>query len=143
MLDLEVAKKCLSDRGLTLCIVKGGKIIFESGLHGVSGFLEAVDQCDGKLSGASVADRIIGKAIALLCLHVNVNTVYACVLSEKARKLFERNKVHVEWSSLVENILDAKGEGTCPFEHLVSGISDPSEAYVRLKALHCSLKRNK
>ncbi len=43
----------------------------------------------------------------------------------------------------MESMLDAKGEGVCPFEHLVSGISDPSEAYVRLKALHCSLKRSK
>ena len=143
MLDLEIAKKCLSDRGLTLCIVKDGERVFESGLHGVSRFLEAVDQCGGQLNGASVADRVVGKAVALLCLYANVNAVYARVLSEKARTLFERNKIRVEWSSLVESILDAKGEGTCPFEHLVSGISDPREAYTRLKALHCSLKRNK
>jgi len=143
MLDLKIAKKHLADRGLTLCIVKDGKVVFESDLHGVSGFLEAVDRCDGELSGASVADRVVGKAVALLCLHVNVNAVYACVLSEEANTLFEQKKIHVEWGSIVESILDAKGEGTCPFERLASGISDPLEAYRRLKALHCSLRQGK
>jgi hypothetical protein len=64
-------------------------------------------------------------------------------LSEEANTLFGQKKIHIEWASIVENMLDAKGEGTCPFERLASDISDPLEAYKRLKALHCSLRQGK
>jgi len=138
--DLETAKKRLREKSLTLSIVKKGKVVFEAASHGISGFLEAIENLGPKLEGASVADRVTGKAIALLCVYARVKAVYAITLSEKAKEFFEENAVYYESDGLVKNILGANKAGTCPFEELATEISDPNDAYRRLKALQNSLK---
>jgi hypothetical protein len=143
MKDLGIPKRRLSEKNLTLSIANNGKIIFETASHGVSGFLEAIEKCGGRLEEASVADRIVGKAIALLCVYSKVKAVYAIVLSRRAKAVFEENKVYHEWSNLVENILDVSKTGVCPFEKLAEEISNANEAYIKLKALHNSLKHKR
>jgi hypothetical protein len=139
--DLEIAKKRLNERRLTLSIVKNGKIIFETVSNGISGFLEAIEKFGDGLEGASVADRVTGKAIALLCVYAKVKAVFALILSKGAKSVFEKHAIHHEWNELVENILDVKKMETCPFEKLVEEISNPKNAYGRLKALQKSHTR--
>jgi hypothetical protein len=134
MKDLEIAKRGLGDRHLTLCIVKEGHVIFEAKTHGVLGFMEAVEKLKDRLDGASVADRVVGKAIALLCVYVNARAAYAATISKAAMALLEGNSVYLEWDSLVENILGADKSKTCPFEQLVDRIEDPADAYRKLKS---------
>jgi hypothetical protein len=143
MQDLEKAKRLLREKGLTLSIVKNGEAIFETGSHGISGFLESIEKLEDGLEGASAADRIVGKAVALLCVHAKIKAVYASTLSEKAKAVLEENAIYLEWNDLVENILNTSGQGACPFEKLATEISDPSDAYLRLKALQESLIRAK
>jgi len=132
--DLETAKMGLSERHLTLCVVKEGLVVFEGKTHGVLGFMEAVEKFKDGLDGASVADRVVGKAVALLCVYVNARAVYGATISRAARTLLEGNSVYVEWDSIVENILAADKSKTCPFEQLVDRIIDPAEAYRKLKS---------
>lgn len=141
--DLETAKSRLKEGNLTLSIVKDGKVLFETVSHGVSGFLDAVEKCGNRLEKASVADRIVGKAIALLCVYAKVRAVYAVTLSKKAKAVLEENSVHHEWENLVENILGVDGKSVCPFEKLADEIPNPKEAYKKLRALQCSLKRGR
>jgi thioredoxin 1 len=140
MEDLDVAKKRLQENSLTLTIVNSGKIIFETASRGISGFLEAIEKFEDNLQEASVADRVIGKAIALLCVYAKVKAVYAIVLSEKAKAVFEQNMIYHEWNELVESILDWDNRELCPFEKLAAKISNPSDAYKMLKALQASLR---
>ncbi|MEM3673636.1 MAG: DUF1893 domain-containing protein [Candidatus Bathyarchaeia archaeon] len=139
--ELEIAKSRLKGENLTLSIVKDGKVLFETASHGVSGFLEAIEKCGTHLEKASVADRIVGKAIALLCVYAKVRAVYAVTLSKKAKTVLEENSVHHEWENLVENILGVDGKNVCPFEKLADEIPNPNEAYRKLRALQQSLKR--
>jgi hypothetical protein len=141
MEDLRIAKKRLGEEGLTLSIVKDEQVLFETASHGISGLLRAIQELGERLNGASVADKIVGKAIALLCLYARIEGVYGTVMSREAKKLFEENKVHAEWEELIGNILDNCKSATCPFERLTAGITDPEEAYKKLKALQDSLKQ--
>jgi hypothetical protein len=140
MQDLEIAKKRLIEKGLTLSVVKDRMIIYESTTHGISGFLKAIEEFGDRLPEASVADRVVGKAIAFLCVYARVENVYATILSKTARSLLEENGMRIEWDELVENVLDRNVSGTCPFENLSSEMVDPQEAYKKLKALQDSLK---
>ena len=142
MQDLEIAKKRLNENSLSLSIVKNGEIVFETASHGVSGFLEAIEMLRNKLEDASAADRIVGKAIALLCVYAKVKAIYAKVLSENAKGVLEENMIYHEWKSLVENILDASKTELCPFEKLATKISSPKAAYARLRALQISLRHS-
>lgn len=134
MEDLETAKRELRQRHLTLSVVKEGQVIFEAKTHGVSGLMEAVEEFKDRLDGASIADRVVGKAIALLCVYVNVRAVYAATISKAAKVILEGNAVYLEWDGLVENILGADKSKTCPFEQLVDRIADPADAYRKLKS---------
>ena len=140
MSDLDIAKSTLYTKNLTLTIVKNGKVFFETDSHRISGFLNAVDQFGVKLEGASLADRVAGKAIALLSVYAKIKEVYAEVLSKKAKTVFEENTIRHEWKTLVDNILDLNKTGTCPFEKAAADISDPTQAYHAFKALQESFK---
>ncbi len=140
MSDLEIAKTQFHRKELTLAIVKNGELLFETRSHRISGFLGAIEKLGDVLEGAAVADRVAGKAIALLCVYAKISDVYAEVLSEKAKTVFEENSVRHEWKELVKNVLDLNKSGVCPFEKLAAAISDPKDAYRKFKSLQASLK---
>src|SRR5659263_571453 len=129
MNDLELAKNQLYTKNLTLALAKNGKILLETNAHRISGFIGAIEKFNGELTGASVADRVAGKAIALLCVYSQISHVYAEVISKKAKILLEENKISVEFRELVENVLDLNKTGMCPFEKLAADIPDPKESY--------------
>jgi len=139
MSDLDTAKSRLFEENLTLAIVKNGEVLFETGSHRISGFLGAIEQLGARLEGASAADRIAGKAIALLCVYAKISEVYTEVLSRKAKVVFEENGIRHEWNALVDNILNLNKSGVCPFEKAAAEISDPKDAYKAFKALQESL----
>jgi protein subunit release factor A len=143
MQDLEKAKQRLKENNLTLSIVKNGKILFETASNRISGFLKAYEKLGDTLKDASIADKVVGRAIALLCVQANVKEVHATILSESAKTIFDNYAVQHEWDILVENILDTNGEDICPFEKLAKEIADPEDAYGKLKALQDSLKRQR
>jgi hypothetical protein len=135
MLDIEIAKQQLLEKGLSLVIAKDGKIIFETRQSGVSGFLSAIEERGREsLHGASVADKIVGRAAALLCVYCGVKAVYAVVLSDGGKRVLKENSVSLEFENLVPSILNRQKTGTCPFEKLVLTISDEEEAYEKLKS---------
>jgi hypothetical protein len=143
MNDLVIAKNQLYGKELTLVIVKNGGVLFETGSHRISGFLGAIEQLGDRLEGASVADRVVGKAIALLCVYSGIREVYAEVLSRKAKSVFEDKGIPCEWNTFVDNILGFNRSGVCPFEKAAEEISDPEVAYVAFKELLSSFKAGK
>jgi hypothetical protein len=139
--DLEIAKRKLKENDLALAIVKDSKVLFKSKSHGVSGFLKALDKLKEKIVGASIADKVVGKAIALLCVYAQVKAVYALTMSMKAEQFLKNYGIYIEWDSLMENILNASGKNVCPFERAAAGINNPEEAYAKFKALLKSSKQ--
>ena len=135
MSDLEIAKRRLLEKGFSLVLVKEGKIVFETKQPGVSGFLEAIGKFGKEvLEGSSVADKIVGRAAAMLCVYCGVKAVYAVVLSKGGKKVLEDQGVSLEFESLVPSILNRQQTGMCPFEKIVATTSNVKEAYEKLKS---------
>ena len=80
MLDIEIAKTLLRNEHLTLVIVKDEQVLYQTDSHRISGFISAIEEVGSKLVGASVADRIVGKALALLFVYAQIQGVYAVSL---------------------------------------------------------------
>ena len=140
MQDLELAKKQLYSKQLTLAIAKNGRVIYETDAHRISGFMRAIDTLGTQLCGASIADKVVGKALALLCVYAGIREVYAEVLSKKAQELFDQNQITCQWLQMVENVLDLNKTGVCPFEKAASEITNPDESYGVFKALLDKMK---
>jgi len=135
MADIEIAKERLSKRGFSLVITKNGSVIFETQQSGVNGFILAIEKLGRRdLSGTSIADHVVGRAAALLCVYCHVKAVYALVLSEGGKRVLQDNGVFFEFGELVPSILNRQKTGTCPFEKMVSSILNADEAYERLKS---------
>jgi hypothetical protein len=88
---LQLAKQRLRSDSRSLSIVKNGLVLFESNDHGVQSMIQAVQRWRSAMYGASVADRVIGRAAALLCLYSKIASTYAGTLSENAAELLMRN----------------------------------------------------
>ena len=140
MNDLEIAKDLLYQKQLTLIIIKKGRTLFETQSHRISGFLNAIQQFGKTLKGAAIADKVVGKAVALLCVYAGIKAVYAETLSRKAEDLFEQHRIEHEWKNLIDNILNDTKTDVCPFEKEAATITVPKEAYDRFRILQQNLK---
>lgn len=134
MRDLELARTRLKTTGLALVIVKDGAVLFEDDSPGIMGFLRAVEELKERLVGCSVGDRVVGRAVAMLCAYAHVKSVYAVTLSEGGKKALENFGVYFEFERLVPKILDMAKKDVCPFERLAEKTRSPEEAYERFKA---------
>ena len=140
--DLQVAKEKLKRGESALVFVKESIPIYETDIGGLGGFLEAIDELGNQLSGASVADKVVGKAAALLCAHSNVVAAYAITMSESGLKVLKENNIPFEFETLIPLISNMKKTGQCPFEKLVGDTLNPDTAYSQIKQLHNTLKHS-
>ena len=139
MTDLQIAKNNLE--GHTICLCKEGKCLFSEkrGIAPMMDFIaEGVD-----LSGYSVADLVVGKAVALLFVKCGIKRVFAKTLSESAKRVLKIYGVDYEYETLTEKIINRDGTDICPMEKAVSGTDDIEEAYSILQNKLNLLRQNK
>ena len=74
--DLHLARSALLGGDLTLAVAKNGKILFRSKSHGVSDMLAMIDELGRLTEGASLADSVVGRAAALLCVYSKVVSIW-------------------------------------------------------------------
>lgn len=134
MRNLDIAKDFLKNRNLSLVFVRDGKVIFESRLSGVAGLIQAIESINGSLHSSSVADKIVGRAAALLLIYSHVSEVYAVTMSKWGLTALEEAGIKAEYDNLVPKILNRRGDDICPFEKISLTVSSPDEAYKMLKA---------
>jgi hypothetical protein len=132
--DLNLAKNRLIQKDLSLVIVKDAKVLFETESHGIGDLLKAINQIQNQMKGSSVADRIVGRAAALLFVFSGVTSVFAVTASDGGIEVLKKNSVFYEYESRVTNVLNLKRTDACPFEKLVAKLSSPEKAYEALKA---------
>lgn len=107
---------------------------------GVKDLFNIVSASRHKLAGALVADRVIGRGAALLLALGKVREVYAQVISSPAVKVLEDASITVDYGTMVPNIINRDGTDMCPVEKLTMNISDPEEAFVKIKEFLISKK---
>jgi len=131
--DLEIAKDALRRGDYSLVIVRDGRIIYASRSHGIGGILGAIEELDNRIEGASVADRIIGKATALLLAYSKVKDAYAVIISRNGLETLRSHGVQVDYENLVPKILDRSRREICPFEKIALEIDSPRLGFEMLR----------
>ena len=124
MENLQKAKNMLEAEGYT-CVLCKGECVHTSRHRGVRPLMELLSE---DLTGFSAADKVVGKATALLYCLLKVTSVYAVIISESAVDVFSRNGVAVQWEKKVPFIVNREGNGRCPMELATEQISDPALA---------------
>ena len=125
MNDVALAKSNLA--GHSIVLYKEGKLLTSDG-RGVSPMIDFLQ--DGiDLSGYSVADKIVGKAAAMLFVKAGIKEVYAEILSVSGKNFLEEHGINVGYETLAEKIINRTGDDICPMEKTVADIIDPEEGY--------------
>lgn len=124
--ELTYAKEMLKRGGYTLVICSSGKVQV-SGERGIKPLLQIAESGED-WNGAYAADKIVGKAAAMLYVLLGVKAVFAEVLSESAKEVFEQNKIEYAFEALTEKIINRQGTGLCPMEQAVADVENPADA---------------
>lgn len=135
MADVDLARSLLQQDSCNLVIVKNGQILFSSRERGIKPFYQAVQSLGDRLHHASLADRIVGSAIAMLCLDVQIDSVYAVIASQAALDMLTKKGVTVNAENTVPSISNYDGTDLCPFEKLAMSCRNPSELRKALESL--------
>lgn len=132
--SLEQAKSLLTSTDSTLAVVSVDDF-FTSKERGVKPLMHLLKEKKGFLKGASVADKVIGKAAALLMALGEIKEVHTLIISEPAIKVFEKYNIPCFYDKKVTRIVNRTGDGLCPMETLCLDVENPQEAFDRITSL--------
>ena len=121
--DLERALEVLEKENYTCVLCKEEKLL-SSRRRGVAPLLELLDSGE-QLGGFSAADRVVGKAAAMLYVLMGVKCVHARVMSEGAKQVLINAGIDCLYNELVPAIFNRTNTGFCPMETAVHHIDDP------------------
>lgn len=91
----------------------------------------------------AVADKIIGKASAMLLVLSGVKQVYCLVLSKAGKDVLDKYNIEYYYETLTDYIVNRLGNGICPMEETVKDIDDLQKAYTALRKKVEELKNEK
>lgn len=131
--DLELARALLvANKDATLVAVRGEEVITCSE-RGVKPLLKMVGE-GRSLEGFSVADKVVGKAPALLYAILGPTAVFSPVMSWTGRAVLLAAGIATSYDQLVPHIQNRANDGQCPMDSSVANVYDPYEAVDVLKA---------
>lgn len=139
--NLQICKDILLENDTYTCVVKKGETILHSEARGIAPLLGWLETDKNVLHGAYIADKVIGKAAAMLMVYGGAVQVYAAVISEPAADCFEKNGIAYTYDRKVDHIVNRAGDGMCPMEQCCLMIDSPEEAYRALKQKLADMKK--
>ena len=137
--NLETAIRMLAQGAYTCVLCKDGQV-YTSCRRGVAPLMGFWEQ-KTDLKGFSAADKVVGKATALLYCLLGVSQVYATVLSRPAAEVLASHGIDYRYETLVDAILNRTGDGFCPMETATKQIHDPAQAPAAIQAALQALAR--
>lgn len=141
MKDIDIAVELLKKENLTLVIVKGGKIIFSSSDKGIKPMYTAVKEQKEELEGSSVADRVTGKAAAMLYICGNIKQLKTGLISGNALNVLKETNIIYEYDEITSYIKNRSKTGMCPIEILSLKASNIDELLIRIEKFTENIKR--
>lgn len=139
-MSLEKAKSILLSSASTIAVVSDGEV-FTSQERGVKPLLFLLKEKKEFLKGASVADKVIGKAAALLMVLGEIKEVHTLIISEPAIKVFEKHNIPCFYDKKVTRIVNRTGDGLCPMETLCLDVDEPQEAFQKITDFIKTMKK--
>lgn len=122
-------------------VVANGEVCTFDG-RGVSDLYNLFKEDPGFFRGASLADKIVGKAAATLMVLGGVREVYADIICLSAIDLLRNNKIQLNYGIVVPNITNRTKTGLCPLEIRCQNYLTPLECLNQIEEF-IELQNNK
>lgn len=123
------------------CVVQQKDAIYRKSEHGILPLLSLYEA--QQLQGAQIADKVVGKAAAMVMVYGGVKEVYAQTISQHALDIFTYHHIPVTYDTLVSYIINRKKDGMCPMEACVIDLApdELAKAYTMLYQKVADMKR--
>ena len=105
----------LKDKNYAI-IASNGYYSYDDGIKPV---INRINENIHYFEGLEVADKIIGKASAMLFCLSKVKEVYCLVLSKAGKEALEKHSIKYHYEELVEYIINRNGDDMCPMEKAI------------------------
>jgi hypothetical protein len=109
------------------CVLARGEETLVSRAPGVGALVDWL-AAGVELAGFAAADRVVGRAAALLYAHAGVVAVYADLAGAAAADICAAHGIAFRAAVTVPGILNRDQTGPCPLEAAVTGVDDPATA---------------
>lgn len=129
---MEMAKGALKKEGIVCAVAVSDGSILVSGDKGIRPLLYWLENKSDVLKGSCAADRVVGKAAALLMIYGGVKEVYAELISEPASECLQAFGIPFQYDKIVPRIMNRDRTGLCPMESLCIDVTSPEEGYQKL-----------
>lgn len=93
--------------------------------------------------GCVIADKVIGKAAALMAVLGKADAVYGRIMSENAIEFLEKSGMTYDYGEIVPYIENRAKDGRCPMEETVLMIDSPEKAFEALEKTIAKLMEQK
>jgi Domain of unknown function (DUF1893) len=133
MTDLELAIGIFRSEGSSFVLVKHGRTLARGSRDGIGELLAAAETLGEAARGSSLADKVVGKAVAMVAAHYGLSAVFSPLASEPAQQVLARHGIELQPERLVPLILNRRNDGPCPMERLTMPLEQPGEAVAALK----------
>lgn len=128
----------IEENALALAVLRDERTVYSSSAPGIRAALELHDKSPELLCGAVIVDRIIGRAAAMIFADGGAAAVYGSVMDRMAMEELHAKGVQARAGTLVDAIINRRGDGPCPMEQTLAGITDPA---VGIPALRRTVQR--
>ena len=125
--DLHLARALLiAEKDATLVAVRGDEI-HVCRERGVKPLLRMIKEGHSQ-RGFAVADKVVGKAPALLYAVLGPDAVFSPVMSWTGRAVLLASGIATSYDTLVRHIQNRAKNGQCPMDSSVTNVWEPYEA---------------
>jgi hypothetical protein len=131
-MNIEYLKNILLKENHTIVIYKSDASVVVSDDRGVAPLMKLLNEDKEQLRDSMIADKVIGKAAALLMVYGKVKEVFTPTISVPAIEVFKNHNVKITYDKIVERIINRKGDGLCPMETLCLNTDNPEEAFFKV-----------
>lgn len=139
--DMKKAMELLQNGGYS-CVLCKNETVYTSGESGVRPIMGFLTQ-GVELQGFCAADKIVGKAAAMLFILAGIKEVHATVMSRTAVSALSAHGIALSCDTLVDYIINRAGTDMCPMEKAVRDIDDPAQAYTAIQKTILALSSGK
>jgi Domain of unknown function (DUF1893). len=133
MKKLEEAKRIREEQKASCVILKPKGEVVISNDFGIKPLMIELREDKRAFVDAVIADRVVGKAAALLGVLGGVCQMYGEIMSEAACKVLEDNHITYAYGRQVPYIENRDNTGKCPMEETVWEIDDAHQAFDALE----------
>ncbi len=138
---IDLAKKTLIEGGYSAVVVKDNKVLHAVMGSGVYPVIKLYNEYPEDMKDAVVADKIIGRAAAIVYILCGIKEIYCHVISEPGIEILDKHGIKHSQNNIVARIDNRTKTDMCPMEKSSFKSEDIHEAYAAMIEFGKSVNR--